>query len=324
METLVSQEQNLVLTKLEIQDLHKELSVCQEHVVTLRISLEALQQTLRDKEEVVQELQEDLKDQSAQLQEALEKNTMMEAELETMTNQRFHVEAEVAGERAKSEEILQGLKKQLGTFEKEVARLQKERQQLQFMLQQALEEKEALTKQVESTIATLEGRTQEAAQLRSHLKELTSNSQTLQKMFQETQTEVSDLRQECIHLKNHVEQLELEKIQIICTAEKLSGELEQCWGWLTEDSVMQKTVTPSFTVLDVALGTRSDAGSRATERNITGENNHGVAGLAEKEVIQTLVLQNLENADEKGGNAKQRTEANGKVGTCCSMLAPDS
>ncbi|XP_066492822.1 RUN and FYVE domain-containing protein 4 [Tiliqua scincoides] len=312
METLVSQEQNLVFTKLESQDLQKELSVCQEHAVTLRISLEAMEQTLRDREEVVQGLQGNLKNQSAQLQEALEKNTTMEAQLKAMGNKKFQVEAEAAEEQARTERILQELRNQLGTFEKEVAKLQEGGQQLQVMLQQALEEKEALEKQAENTTATLEGRIQEVAQLRNELENLKSNSQTLQKMLQEkNEIEVSALRQECIQLKNQVEQLELENMQATHTAEKLSAELEQCWRWPTEDSATQKTLAPVI-VLDLASETRGDARGRAKERGTTGENSHGVAGLAGKEVIQTHVQQDLENAVEKGGDAKQRTETNGK------------
>lgn len=293
-ETLVSQEQNLVFTKLEIQDLHKELSVCQEHVVTLRISLEALEQTLRDREEVVQGLQGDLKDQSAQLQEALDKNATVEAQLEAMTNTRFQVEAQAAEEQARTEGILQEFRSQLGISEKKVAKLQEEGQRLHVMLQQALEEREGLTKQVESTTATLEGRTQEVAQLTSELEKLKFTSQTLQKELEvKSETEVSALRQECLQLKNQVEHLQLEKTQATRTAEKLSAELEQCWEQPTEDSAVQKTLTPSVIVLDLASGTRGGARGQAKERGTTGENSHGVEGLVEK------------------------------VGACCSIL-PDS
>ncbi|XP_053139920.1 centrosome-associated protein CEP250-like isoform X2 [Hemicordylus capensis] len=316
METLVSREQSLVFTKLEMQDLQKELSGCQEHVVTFRMSLEEQEKVLRDREKVLQGLQEHLKDQSTQLQEALEKNTTLNAQLEEIASKKSQLEAQGAEERARMESILQEQRNQLGTFEKEVTKLQEERQQLQVTVQQALEEGEALVKQVKSTTAALEEQTQEATQLRSELHKVQVASQTLQKALQEkSEVVASALRGECLQLKNQVEQLELEKMQAISIAEKLSIELGQCWEWPTEESALQSALAPSTTVLDLAIGIRGEESrSLAKERGIADDNSHGVAGswLTKREVFQADVLQNLNRVVKGGGSTKHSTEVDSK------------
>ncbi|XP_048339354.1 RUN and FYVE domain-containing protein 4 isoform X2 [Sphaerodactylus townsendi] len=251
-ETLVSQEQSLVFSKLEIQDLRKELSASQELVVNLQNSLMEQEKVLRNREDIAQSLQGDLNYQLAELQKALEKNTTLRRELEEIASTNSQLEAQVIQKQARWERNLQELRSQQGTLEKEVTKLQDERQNLLVTLQQALEKKEALEKQVRSTTATMETRTQEATQLRNELENLMTTSQTLQKALQEkNEIVVSDLKQECLTLSNQVEQLELEKMRAINIAETLSKELEQSWELSTEE-------VASVTVLNVPFETRGE------------------------------------------------------------------
>ncbi|KAM6465543.1 RUN and FYVE domain-containing protein 4 isoform 1-T2 [Liasis olivaceus] len=316
METLVSQEQSLVFSKLEIKDLQKELLVCQEHLVTLQVSLEKQEKALRDCEKAAQSLQRELNDQSACLKETLEKNTTLEAQLEEMASKKFQLEAETLEEQSRWERTSQTLKGQLSTLEEEVVRLQEERQQLQATLQQTLGEREILAKQAESTIASLKGQTQEITWLRSELETLKATSQTLQKTQQEkSECIASALREECLKLKNQVEQLQQEKMQATNIAEKLSEELGRCWKWPTEDDVLQRALVPSITVTDLACESKSkETRGPVKERGVvTEKKNHGIprSPLTVKK-IEADVLQDLERPVKKDDSAKQRTEVHEK------------
>ncbi|XP_061465248.1 RUN and FYVE domain-containing protein 4 isoform X2 [Rhineura floridana] len=316
METLVSQGQSVVFSKLEIQDFQKELSVCREHVVTLQVSLEKQEKALRLKEAASQDLQRDLKDQSAQLQGVLEKNTTLEARLEEVANKKSQLEAQAVEEQARYERTLQGLASQMGAFENKVGMLQEERQQLQATLQQAIEQREVLAKQAESMIAALEGQAQEAMQLRSELEKFKAASQALQKASQEENEAVaSALREECLQLKNQVEQLEQEKMRVTSMAVKLSKDLKQGWEWPTEEGALERTLAPSAIVMDPTNGVGDEeAKGLVKKRGITEENSRGVAGsqLMNKEVLQVDVLQDLESPVKKGASAKHRTETHEK------------
>ncbi|XP_063144929.1 RUN and FYVE domain-containing protein 4 isoform X2 [Candoia aspera] len=316
METLVSQEQSLVFSKLEIKDLQKELLVSQEHLVTLQVSLEKQEKALRDCEKAAQSLQRELNDQSACLKETLEKNTTLEAQLEEMASKKVRLEAETLEEQSRWERTLQALTGQLCTFEKEVVRLQEERQQLQATLQQALGEGEVLAKEAETTTAILERQTQEITWLRGELETLKATSQTLQKIQQEKSESIaSALREECLKLKNHVEQLQQEKMQATDIAKRLSEELGQCWNWPTEDAVLQRALVPSITVTDLACESKiKETRDPVKEKDIaTEEKSHGIAKspLTVKEV-QADVLQDLERLVKKGDSARQRTEVHEK------------
>ncbi|XP_042302826.1 RUN and FYVE domain-containing protein 4 [Sceloporus undulatus] len=281
-ETLISQEKSLAFTKLEMQDLQKKLLVCQEHVVTLQMSLQKKEKALKDKEGEYESLQRDLKAQSGQLQETLEKNTTLEAQLEEMTSKKSHLAAQLAEEQARCERTRQELISQLGIFEKEAVKLQEERKQLQASLQQALKEREALAKHIESTIASLEGQIQEATQLRSELENVKATSQALQKALQDKNEMVaSSLREQCLQLKTHVEQLEQEKMQATHIAKKLSEELEQCWEWPTEESA-----PPCGNVLELAR-----------------------PQLTDTDILQDNVPQGLERAVKKVGSAKHEAHS---------------
>lgn len=313
METFVSQEQSLVLSKLEMKDLQKELLVCQEQLVTLQVSLEKQEKALRDHEKAALSLQRELNDQSACLKESLEKNTTLETQLEEMASKKFQLEAEILEDQRRWERTLQTLMGQLNTFEKEVVRLQEDKQQLQATLQQALGEREVLVKQTESTTASLKGQTQEMAWLRSELETLKATSQTLQKTQQEKSESIaSTLREECQKLKNQVEQLQLEKMQTTNIAKQLSEELEQCWKWPTEDAVLQIASVSSTTMTHRACESKSkEARAPVKERGIATE---GIAksALTMKE-IQTEVLQDLEGPVKTGDSATQRIEVHEKV-----------
>ncbi|KAH0621261.1 hypothetical protein JD844_022357 [Phrynosoma platyrhinos] len=283
-ETLISQEKSLVFTKLEIQDLHKNVLVCQEHVATLQMSLQKKEKALKDKEGECESLQRDLKAKSSQLQEALEKNTTLESQLEDMARKKSHLAAQLAEEKAQSERTRQELMIQLGIFEKEAAKLQEERKQLQASLKQALEERGALAKHIEGTTASLEGQIQEATQLRNELESVKATSQVLQKALQDKNEMVaSDLREECLQLKTHLEQLEQEKIQAAHIAKKLSEELEQCWEWATE-----KSATPCGNVLEIAR-----------------------PQLTDTDILRANMPQGLERVVKKVGSVKH--EAHSKV-----------
>ncbi|XP_034277643.1 RUN and FYVE domain-containing protein 4 [Pantherophis guttatus] len=312
METFVSQEQSLVLSKLEMKDLQKELLVCQEQLVTLQVSLEKQEKALRDHEKAALSLQRELNDQSACLKESLEKNTTLETQLEEMASKKFQLEAETLEDQRRWERTLQTLTGQLNTFEKEIVRLQEDKQQLQATLQQALGEREVLVKQTESTTASLKGQTQEMAWLRSELETLKATSQTLQKTQQEKSESIaSTLREECQKLKNQVEQLQLEKMQTTNIAKQLSEELEQCWKWPTEDAVLQIASVSSTTMTHRACESKSkEARAPVKERGIATE---GIvrSALTLKE-IQAEVLQYLEGPVKTGDSATQRIEVHEK------------
>ncbi|XP_034983842.2 RUN and FYVE domain-containing protein 4 isoform X1 [Zootoca vivipara] len=316
METLVSQEKSLVFSKLEVQDLQKELSACQEHVATLRTSLEEQGKALRVKEEAAQGLQRELNDQLAQLRDALEKNTMLEARLEEAASKKSQLEAQAVEEQARCESTLQELGNQLGAFEKELATLQEERQQLRATLQQALKEREALATQAESMASALDGRTQEATQLRKELEELKATSKAQQTSLQETNEVVaSALRGECLQLRNQLEQLEQEKMQATNMAEQLSEDLEQGWEWPREEGALERTWLPSVPVLDSTCGARDEKGrDLVRKRGITEENSHGGAGSPpmNTELLQVDVLQDAASPVKKGAGAKPCAEAHGK------------
>ncbi|XP_077176758.1 RUN and FYVE domain-containing protein 4 isoform X2 [Paroedura picta] len=314
-ETLVSKEQNLVFSKLEIQDIQKELSTSQELVVTLQNALMEQEKALRNREEVAQRLQGDLNDQLAELQKAVEKNTALKEELEEMASKNSQLEAQVIEKQVRWERNVRELKSELGTFEKEANKMEKEKQDLQATLQQALKEKGALEKQLQSTTATMETRTHEATQLRNELEKLTTTSQTLQKALQEkNETVVSDLKQECLKLRNQVEQLELDKIRVTNIAEMLSTELEQCWELPTEKVSQQKALASSTTVLDLSSSTGVEVKTVTGERSITERNSHGVAKSQQTEntVLQMDVLQNWERVIKKDTSMKSRMEIYGK------------
>ncbi|XP_053231153.1 RUN and FYVE domain-containing protein 4 [Podarcis raffonei] len=321
METLVSQEKSLVFSKLEVQDLQKELSACQEHVATLRTSLEEQVKVLRVKEEAAQGLQRELNSQLAQLQDALEKNTTLEAHLEEAASKKSQLEAQAVEEQARHERTLQELGNQLGTFEKEVATLQEERQQLRATLQQALKEREALAMQAESMASALDGRTQEATQLRKELEELKATSKAQQISLQETNEVVaSALREECLQLRNQLEQLEQEKMWATNMAEQLSEDLEQGWEWPREEGALERTWPPPVTVLDSACGARDEKGrDLVRKKGITEENSHGGAGSRpmNTEFLQVDGLQDAASPVKKGAGAKP--SAHGKVRDSCSM-----
>ncbi|XP_062974394.1 RUN and FYVE domain-containing protein 4 [Elgaria multicarinata webbii] len=307
METLVSQEQSLVFTKLEIEGLQKELSIYQGHIITLRKTLEEQEKTLRDREEAVQGLQRDLKDQSAQLQEALERNTTLQAQFAEMSSEKFQLQAQVAEGQSRFERTLLELRSQQGAFEKEVATLQEERQQLQATLQQALREKEDMAKQAESTAAALEEKARETTQIRDELGDLKATSQAIQKAWQkESEMVASALREERLQLRNRVEQLEQEKTQATNVAKKLSEELEQCWECPIEEGA------PSVTVLDLAYEEGKGLGKESG--SIAEGNDHGVSRSQQmgKEVFQADVLRDWERPIKKGTSAKHRTDAPGK------------
>ncbi|XP_054828435.1 RUN and FYVE domain-containing protein 4 isoform X2 [Eublepharis macularius] len=317
METLVSQKQSLVFSKLEIKDLQKELSASQELVVTLQSSLKEQEKALRKREEVAQSLQGHLNNQLAELQKALGKNTRLKGELEEMAHKNSEMEAQDSEKQVRWERNLHELSSRLGTLEKEVAKLQGEKQNLQGALRQALEEKEALEKQVQSTAASMETRTQEATLLRNELEELTVTSQTLQKVLKEkNETMVSDLKQECLKFRNQVEQLELEKMQTINIAEMLSAELKQCWELPTEDVTQQKaSLAPLITELHLTSETRSkEVKGLANERSVIERNSHGLAKSpqAEKGVLQVDVLQGWETAVKEDTSTKCKMEIHGK------------
>ncbi|XP_044294431.1 RUN and FYVE domain-containing protein 4 [Varanus komodoensis] len=311
METLVSQEQSLVFTKLEVQNLQKELSLCQENIVSLRISSEEQEKTLRDREEAAEGLQRNQKELSEQLQGAMEKNTTLEAQLHQKARELSQLEAQVAEGQIRFERTLQELRNQLGTFEKKVVMLQEERQELQAALQKALQERDILTKQVESTTVALEGQTQVAMKLRDELENLKATNQAVQKAREERSEMVaSALREECLQLRNQVEQLEQEKTQATDLAEKLSEELEQFWGCPTEEGAALLTVPAlAYEVRD----------KRATAQvkengNIAEKGGHGAAKSWQmgKELFQADVLQDLGRPAKKGTNAKHGTDALGK------------
>ncbi|XP_060118426.1 RUN and FYVE domain-containing protein 4 [Heteronotia binoei] len=315
-ETLVSQEQSLVFSKLEIQDLRKELSASQKLVVTLQNSSIEQEKALRNREEVAQSLQGDLNDQLAELQKALEKNTAMKEELEEMASKNCQLEGQVIEKQVRWEKKLQELRSQFGTLEKEANRLEEEKQILQATLQQTLEAKEALEKQVQSTTAIMETRTCEATKLRNELENLTATSQTLQKALQEkNEIVVSDLKQECLKLRNQVEQLELDKMRTTNIAEMLSTELEQCWDLPREDIAPQKELASSITMVDLTSETRGEeVKALANERSITERIDHRVAKSqqAEKAVLQMDVLKNRESAIKMDTSTKSRMEIHGK------------
>lgn len=318
-ETLVSQEQSLVLSKLEIQDLRKELSTSQEVVVTLQNSLTEQEKTLRKREEVTQSLQGDLNDQLAELQKALEKNTTLKEELEETATKNSQLEGQVIEKQLRWERNVHDLRSHLGTLEEEAKKLEEEKQNLQATLQQALEVKEALEKQVQSTTATMETRAHEAAQLRNELERLTATSQALQKALQEKhEIVVSELKQECLKLRNQVELLEGDKTRAADMAEMLSIELEQCWVVPSGEPAQQKALAISVTVLDVAPETR-DEEVKSHERSITERNSCGLAKSrrAEKAVLQMDQLQNWEGTIQKDTSMKSRMEIHGKVGARC-------
>ncbi|XP_020660809.3 RUN and FYVE domain-containing protein 4 isoform X1 [Pogona vitticeps] len=292
METLVSREQSLMFTKLEVEDLQKKLLVCQEHVVILQTSLEEQEKALRNKEAGAQDLQRNLQDQSAQFQKALGEKLTLEAQLQEVTSKKSQLEAQIAEEQGRYEKTLQELKGQLGAFGKELAGLQEDKQQLQATLQQLLEEREALVKHAESTAATLEGQTQEVTQLRSELEAVKATSQALQKTLQEeNETVTSALRQQCLQLKNQVEQLEEEKMQATSRAKKL---LEQCWEWPVGD---EEATSPGM-----QKGTSAEKNTYGIVRSC----------LTDKDVLQADELHGLERPVKKSGSAKHRTEAHGK------------
>uniref|UniRef100_A0A8C5WWG9 FYVE-type domain-containing protein n=1 Tax=Laticauda laticaudata TaxID=8630 RepID=A0A8C5WWG9_LATLA len=311
METFVSQEQSLVLSKLEIKDLQKELLVCQEQLVVLQVSLEKQEKALRNHEKAALSLQRELNDQSASLKESLEKNITLETQLQEMVSKKFQLEAETLEDQRRWERTLQTLTGQLNTFEKEVIRLQEDKQQLQATLQQALGEREVLVKQAESTTTSLKGQTQEMAWLRSELETLKATSQTLQKTQQEKSESIASiLREECQKLKNQVEQLWLEKMQTTKIAKQLSEELEQCWKWPTKDALQIAPVS-SITMTHLACESKSkEARAPVKERAIATE---GIARspLTMKE-IQTEVLQDLEGSEKMGDSTTQRIEVHEK------------
>ncbi|XP_032083820.1 RUN and FYVE domain-containing protein 4 [Thamnophis elegans] len=312
METFVSQEQSLVLSKLEMKDLQKDLLVCQEQLVTLQVSLEKQEKALRDHEKAALSLQRELNDHSACLKESLEKNTTLEAQLEKMASKKFQLEAETLEDQRRWERTLQTLTGQLNIFEKEVVRLQEDKQQLQAILQQALEEREVLVKQAESANASLKEQTQEIAWLRSELETLKATSQTLQKTQQEKSESITSiLREKCQKLKNQVEQLQLEKMQTTNRAKQLSEELEQCWKWPTEDAVLQIAPVSSITMTHLAYESKSkEARAPVKERDIATE---GIARspLTMKK-IQTEMLQHLDGPVKTGDSATQRIEVHEK------------
>lgn len=309
MDSLISQEQNLVFAKLENQDLQKKLLVCQEHAFTLQITLQEHEKALRHKTEATQGFQRDLKDQSARLQEALIKNTVLEAQVEEIACKKSQMEAQGNEERVRYERTLQELRSQLGTFEKEAAKLREDGQQLQISLKQAFEDRESLAKQMQSTTAILEGKNHEATLLKREL----ATSQTLQKVLQEeSEIVASTLQEECLQLRSQVGKLELELMQATGIVEKLGAEF---WGWLPEEGDVQTASVPSTTLLNPAPGTRGEeTRGPAKERSIAKNHSHEVI---DKEVLQANVPQELQRAVKK--EIKHRKEASRKVGTCCCM-----
>ncbi|XP_015265511.1 PREDICTED: RUN and FYVE domain-containing protein 4 [Gekko japonicus] len=314
-ETLVSQEQSLVFSKLEIQDLRKELSASQELLVTLQNSLMEQEKDLRNRDVIAENLQGNLNDQLAELQKALEKNTALKEELEEMVSKNSQLEGQVVEQQVRWEKNFHELRSQLGTLEKKANKLEEEKQNLQATLQRALEEKEALEKQVQSTTATMETRTHEATQLRNALEKLTATSQILQKALQENnEIVVSDLKQECLKLGNQVKELELDQMKATNIAEMLSIELEQCWELPTEDVAQQKALASTITVLDLAYETRGEeVKALANERSITERNGRGMAESQQAEkAAQMDVLQNWGKAIMKDTSTKPRMEIHGK------------
>ncbi|KAG8125242.1 hypothetical protein E2320_020454 [Naja naja] len=229
-----------------------------------------------------------------------------------MASKKFQLEAKTLEDQRRWERTLQTLTGQLNTFEKEIVRLQEDKQQLQATLQQALGEREVLVKQAESTTASLKGQTQEMAWLRSELETLKATSQTVQKTQQEKSESIASiLREECQKLKNQVEQLRLEKMQTTNIAKQLSEELEQCWKWPTEDAALQIAPVSSITMTHLACESKSkEAGAPVKERAIATE---GIArSLLTTKEIQTEVLQDLEGLVKMGVSATQRIEVHEK------------
>ncbi|KAL8183078.1 UNVERIFIED_CONTAM: hypothetical protein K2H54_014281 [Gekko kuhli] len=311
-ETLVSQEQSLVFSKLEIQDLRKELSASQELLVTLQNSLMEQEKALRNREVIAQNLQGNLNDQLAELQKALEKNTALKEELEETASKNSQLEGQVVEQQAGWERNLHELRRQLGAVEKEANKLEEEKQNLQATLQRALEEKEALEKQVQSTTAAVETRTHEATQLRNALEKLTATSQILQKSLQEkNEIVVSDLKEECLKLGNQVKELELDKTRAANIAEMLSIELEQCWESPTEEVTPRKALASAITVSDLASETRGEEVKvLANERSSTES---GVAESRQEEAAVPIdILQNWGKAIKKDTSTKPRMGVHGK------------
>ncbi|XP_060629649.2 RUN and FYVE domain-containing protein 4 [Anolis sagrei] len=311
-ETLISQEKNFMLTKLEVQDLQKKVSMCQEHIVTLQMSLQKTETVLKDKEGQVQGLQSDLQAQTDQLQEVLEENTTLKVQLEEMASKKSQLIDQLAEERAQCERARQESVSQIGTIEKEVAMLQEEKKQLLSTLQQGLEEREALSKHLQSTTAALKGQIQEGTQLRSELENGKAISQALQKTLQDkNEIAASALREECLQLKTYVSQLEQEKKQATDIAKKLSEELEQYWEWSTE-----KSVPLCGNVLALAPEARDEkARVSVKDRGIlTKGNSHGVARpeLLDTDILPAGVPQALERDVKKVRSAKHENQAHGK------------
>ncbi|XP_008108583.2 RUN and FYVE domain-containing protein 4 [Anolis carolinensis] len=309
-ETLISQENSFMLTKLEAQDLQMKVSVCQEHIFTLQMSLQKTEKVLKDKEEQLQGLQNDLQAQTNQLQVVLKENTTLKVQLEEMAQKKSQLIDQLAEERTQCERIRQESVSQIGTIEKEVAKLQEEKKQLQATLQQGLEEREALAKHLESTTAALKGQIQEITQLRSELENGKATSQALQKTLQDKNEIVaSALREECLQLKTRVGQLEQEKNQATDIAKKLSEELEQYWEWSTE-----KSIPLCGNVLTLEPETRDEkARVPVKERGILTEaNSSGVATPQLMDILPVGMPQALENAVKKVSCDKHENQTHGK------------
>ncbi|XP_043360741.1 RUN and FYVE domain-containing protein 4 [Dermochelys coriacea] len=256
LESAVSQGQSLAAARLEAQDLQKELAAGQARHASLQAALEHVERALMDKEEGARGLQEELEGQSAKLRDALAANASLASRLVEaaagFASERAQLEARATEARAGHERAVAELRRRLAECEEQGRAGREEKQQLQAELQGASEERDVLATQVQTTVAALESRAQEAGQLRGELEELRARSQREDPRLQDVlarQKEASD--GQIVALRHQVQALDLEKQRAADMLEQARGQLAAV---LAEKDVLEETWARVAAELERAVG----------------------------------------------------------------------